>query len=167
MKAVRIVAFGAAALLLLAFLAGSLLPSEWRFERTIYLPAPPASVFREIADARLLAAWFPPPSARAGSDADVVTWTTERGGACSLRIGARVAAERVELELVRFGATERATIALAPEGTGTRVRWQQAGDVGRNPVMRACRTLLAARAASNVEAVLARLRTALERAAAQ
>lgn len=167
MKALRIVAFGAAALCLLAFLAGALLPSEWRVERTVWLAAPPASVFREIADARALAAWFPPPSASAASDAGVVTWRTERGGACSLRIGARVAAERVELELVRFGASERATIALAPEGTGTRVHWQQAGDVGRNPVMRACRTLFAARTERDVDAAVVRLRAVLERAAAR
>ncbi|MFN0241495.1 MAG: SRPBCC family protein [Planctomycetota bacterium] len=172
MTVLRIVAFGAAALLLLAFLAGSFLPSAWQVDRTTSIAASPAAVFVEIADAHALARWFPPPSVTdrgpvAAQDSDLVTWTAPRGATCALRILARAPHERVELELVRSGVSERATISIAPEGTGTRVHWQQAGDVGRNPVMRACRTLLAARAASNVEAVLARLRTALEQSAAR
>lgn len=178
MKILRIAAFGAAALILLAFLVGSFLPSTWQIERETVIAAPAASVFVELADARALRGWLSGDSANApritvgappSALVDSVMWSSTRGGMCTLRILDRVVNERAEIELVRADATAHGTITFAPDassaGTRTRVRWSQRGDVGRNPVMRAFRTLMAARAAQEVDATLARLRVAFERAA--
>ena len=138
----KILAAGASVLGLF-LLGGFLLPGTWSAERATILKAPPEVVF-PLVDApsqwRRWTAW---------PDSGLVSEGPERG------VGARLAwddrglgngsfeiMEVEPLRLVRYhvqvqnGAMHTdGTFTLAPEGTGTRVTWREAGDFGWNPLM--------------------------------
>ena len=130
-------------LLLLALLIGFLLPGRWSVERSDVVGAPPADVFPWLDDPHRWDQWAPlgeveatfsGPARGAGASR---RWTHPEVGdgvfTIISTIPDREVRYRVEVQGGRM-VTE-GTLRLTPEGTGTRVTWQEQGDFGRNPLL--------------------------------
>jgi hypothetical protein len=138
------VVFGVVSLVLIGVLVtGLLLPGTWSAERSIEIEAPPEAVSALLEDLAAWSRWAPwgevqsklsSPSSGVGATR---SWDDEQYGEGVIRITgvepARLVTYRVELEGGR--ATIDGRLELEPSETGTRLRWTEEGDFGRNPLM--------------------------------
>jgi uncharacterized protein YndB with AHSA1/START domain len=173
MRPLRIAAFvsGAFALVLLGFLAlGYLLPSTWTAAGDRWIDAPPGHVFPHLERAAAWARWTPSPEdgielfgpprgegsgrrwddARYGKGEFVIT-RSEPSRRISYRVDVEDGAIRIE------GRME-----LAAEGEGTRLRWTEEGDFGRNPLLGYLAGRMGELQGAQLEASLAALATLVE-----
>lgn len=138
------------ALLVVAFAAAYLLPRHVRVERTTVIAAPTATVFTVLNSFKHFNKWSPwfelDPDAKytydgpgAGVGAKLI-WTgnPKTLGSGSQVITASQPYEKIEadVDFGQGGTPARQTYTLATEGTGTRVSWSMAVDLGMNPVAR-------------------------------
>lgn len=137
MKLLMNLVLGTIVLIVAALIGGFLLPDTARVERSILIDAPPAAVFPFVNGFERFNEWSPwarldPQTQyqRQGPATGVgarQAWLSEnRGvGSGSQEIVESVPDERVRMkvEFTGFSGENYATISLAPEGEGTRVRW--------------------------------------------
>ena len=126
--------------------AGFFLPSRFDISRTIVINAPAEKVYDLIADPRLWKGW----SAwiRRDPEMDMTysgppfgqgakwSWASRKEGSGLMEFTRVAPNSRVEysLYLPYFNLRSTGIFAIAPAGTGQRVTWTNAGDVGSNPL---------------------------------
>jgi len=162
--------FLAAALLLTGFLAiGFLLPGTWSAERSASVPASPDSVLTLLSNPERWEAWMPWPEGTepleetgAGSLGgfrwDDPHYGTGRFEIVSLDPSGQLR-YRVSVEGGAVRIDGRIGVRASPEGT--RIRWREEGDFGRNPLMGYTALTMEEEQGRQLEAILERLRAEL------
>jgi len=140
MRALKIIGGGILAIVIILLALGSLLPSEYRVERSAEIAAPPEAVFAHVNSLKRWDAWSPwiardksidnsfsGPDEGAGAR---VTWTSDGEGSGSQEITRSVPHTRIETHL-DFGDQGSADADWTFEATssGTRVTWGMHGDM--------------------------------------
>jgi uncharacterized protein YndB with AHSA1/START domain len=160
-------------IVLLVLAAGLLLPKSWRVEREILIQAPPAQVFpylNSLKKWRDWAVWYRknPQMTTEYSGPDAGAGATSRwsdaDGRGAMKILQSVTDRRI-VYLVLFDGGEfelEGAITLTPEGGGTRVVWNAAGEAGNNPVNRYFALLLSRWIGEDFAQSLAQLKALLE-----
>jgi hypothetical protein len=135
---------GAIAAASIGFLAvGYFLPSTWDTGAEAWIDAPVEAVYPWIHGAGGWLAWTPVPDAgveRFGPEAGSGSgyrWDDPAFGAGVFTITAGAPPLKVAYEVEVEGGRIRiqGRVDLEPEGSGTRVRWSESGDFGRNPML--------------------------------
>lgn len=132
-----------------AIVAGFLMPSKFSVERAEVIPAPPGDVFARFATPRTWPEWsawsttadstlrctFEGPASGVGA---TMKWTARQMGNGTLRIIEAIepSSVRYEVRIADTPVVVNGLVTLEPAGAGTKVTWRDAGDVGRNPIMR-------------------------------
>jgi len=147
----KIVKWLLAVVLLLAavlVLGGYLLSPKFVVSRSVSIAAPPDKVYALVADPRRWKDWtvwnrrdpamkmdYSGPPSGAGA---AWSWQSKTEGDGRMTFTAAEPGQRVAYELYfpDFGTTSKGAVTLAAEGSGTRVTWSIAGDMGSNPLMR-------------------------------
>ena len=134
---------GTGALILFSFLGlGVVLPATWEAEATLLLPATSDAVFPYLDSPEGWLTWTPWPDSSTisgpsrGAGATLLWDDPEFGTGFFSIVEADAPTHvsyRVEVNDGRMSTD--GTLELTPEGTGTRVRWHEEGDLGRNPLM--------------------------------
>lgn len=136
--------FGAlSGLLILYLFLGILLPGRWVAEVDAYLPAAPSSVFPFLNRTDRWIRWNTMPDSNltmVGPSRGVgagIRWDDPRYGSGEFEILVSDPPSRVEYQVLIEGGdlAIRGVLELAPEGTGSRLRWTERGDFGWNPLM--------------------------------
>ena len=125
---------------------GFVLPSQYKVERSVVIETPPDRIYPFIATPRRWPQWsiwtrrdpamaivyFGPES---GTGAGW-RWDSKTEGRGEMTLVEADAAHgmRYTLYFPDFDSTSTGAIVLEPTGTGTRVTWTNAGDMGRNPL---------------------------------
>ena len=127
---------------------GMLMPSAYKVERSTLVNVPPAKVYPLIAEPRSWPKWtvwnkrdpgmklvFAGAPSGAGAK---WSWESKSEGNGNMEFTAAQPDKSITYALAfpDMGMASTGQLALAPEGNGTRVRWTNAGDVGKNPLMR-------------------------------
>jgi len=136
-------ALGAGALVLSSILAlGFILPATWEAEATVLLPRDPEAAFRYLDSPDGWKAWTPWPDSSTisgparGAGATLAWQDQEFGdGAFSITEADAPTLVRYRVEVNDGRMWIDGVVELSPEGTGTRARWRETGDLGRNPLM--------------------------------
>jgi hypothetical protein len=134
---------GTGALFLCALLAlGVVLPATWEAEAAALLPAAPHNAFAYLDSPEGWLAWTPWPdsstiSGPARGAGSTLTWDDTEFGSGSFSIVQAEAPTHVSYRVEVNGGRmwTDGTLELTAEGSGTRVRWREEGDLGRNPLM--------------------------------
>lgn len=138
------------ALLVVAIAAAYLLPRHVRVERSTVIAAPKATVFTVLNSFKHFNRWSPwfdlDPEAKyayEGPGAGVGAKLSWAGNPKALGSGSQVITasqpyDKIEadVDFGQGGAPARQTYTLATDGTGTRVSWSMAVDLGMNPIAR-------------------------------
>ena len=134
---------GTGALILLSLLGlGVVLPATWEAEATVLLPGGPDAAFTYLDSPAGWLAWTPWPDSSTisgpprGVGATLLWDDPEFGSGVFTIVQADAPTHvsyRVEVNDGRMSTD--GTLELNPEGTGTRVRWREEGNLGRNPLM--------------------------------
>jgi|TARA_B100000809_G_scaffold12049_1_gene11187 hypothetical protein len=134
---------GTGALILFSLLGlGVVLPATWEAEATILLPTTADAAFPYLDSPKGWLAWTPWPdsstlSGPARGAGATMSWDDPEFGSGVFTIvqadAPRHVTYRVEVNDGRMSTD--GTLELNPEGAGTRVRWREEGDLGRNPLM--------------------------------
>jgi hypothetical protein len=136
--------FGVLSALLVLFLtAGVLLPGTWEAEADVLIPVPPEAVFPHLDSLGAWAAWSPMPETGletfgsprgAGSG---LRWSDPQYGKGEMLISSSTPDSEVQYRVEVEGGSLiiLGSLLLAPEGSGTRVHWEERGDFGWNPLM--------------------------------
>ncbi|MBI5168378.1 MAG: SRPBCC family protein [Candidatus Eisenbacteria bacterium] len=117
-------------------------PDHYTITRSATLPAPPAAVYAQIADMHRFPSWSPwqklDPAMRtqfSGAESGVgavYEWEGNKdAGSGRMTITEAAPDQKVvmKLEFLKpFASTAMTTLALAPEGEGTKVEWSMSGD---------------------------------------
>ena len=140
MRAVKIGGIIVGAIVLIVLTAGTVLPSDYRVERSIEIAASPEVVFGEVNSLKKWDAWSPwiardesIQNSFSGPDEGVgatASWTSDNSGDGSQTIKVSRPHSRIETEL-NFGSQGSATADWRFEaaGDGTRVTWGMGGDM--------------------------------------
>ena len=134
---------GGAGILIAMLLLGVLLPATWEAEASALLNASPSAAFSYLDSPSGWRSWTMWP------DSGVELRGPERGAGSGfawddrgLGSGVFTIVEVRRPDVVRYrvevGGGSMFTdgsLELVPEGTGTRIRWHETGDLGRNPLM--------------------------------
>jgi uncharacterized protein YndB with AHSA1/START domain len=142
-------AFAVVALIGIALTLGSLLLSgDFKVTRSQLVAAPPERVYELVVDPRRWKEWsvwnrrdpamqISYEGAASGVGA-VWAWKSATEGDGRMSFTAAEPARRLAYDLYfpDFGTTSTGEITLAAEGSGTRVTWSMAGNMGSNPVFR-------------------------------
>jgi uncharacterized protein YndB with AHSA1/START domain len=151
------------------------LPSGYKVERSLVVEAPPDRIFPLVAAPRRWMQWsiwtrrdpgmaieyFGPESgAGAGWRWDS---KTEGRGEMTLVEADPAHGLRYKLYFPDFDTTSTGAIVLAPEGTGTRVTWNNLGDMGRNPLKHYMAAAMDRLVGPDFEAGLRNLKTLAEK----
>ncbi len=135
---------GTLAALSIAFLVvGFLRPSTWDAGAELWIDAPVEAVYPWVHGAEGWLAWTPAPDqgverfgpvAGAGSG---YRWDDPDFGSGEFRVTAGAPPRKVAYEVQVEGGKIRiqGRLDLEPEGAGTRIRWTESGDFGRNPLL--------------------------------
>lgn len=141
-----IVLGGVAVLMAVFLVVGFVLPTEWTASADALVDAPPEALM-ELVDSpegwRVWTAWPDSGLTRSGPARGAgsgISWSDRELGRGAFTIGdVRPGAEvRYSVEVEGAANTVMTTtgvIRMTPEGPGTRVHWDESGDLGRNPLM--------------------------------
>jgi len=125
---------------------GFALPSGYKVERSVVIETPPDRIYPFIATPRQWPQWSI--WTRRDPAMTIVYFGAESGTGAGWRWDSKTEG-RGEMTLVEadpargmrytlyfpdFGSTSTGAMVLAPTGTGTRVTWTNAGDMGHNPL---------------------------------
>ncbi len=156
-----------------AFLYGLTLPSDWSVDESVVIDAPPSEVAAFVTSPRRWSEWsswsdavdptaefkYDGPETGAGSS---FSWLGEQLGFGKLTITeASDAFVRYRLEFQGETFSENGRIAFEPNGTGTRVRWTDGGEVS-GTIGRFFRERLEDSVAADFQASLQRLKRLAE-----
>lgn len=139
-----IVLGGGAVVLLLLIGIGFLLPTDWEANAEGFVPASPEVVLSFLDSPEGWQAWTPWPDSTertgpARGAGATIAWDNRELGAGTFQVESATPREvtyRVRVQgAVNAVMETRGTVELSPEGEGTRLRWREAGDLGRNPLM--------------------------------
>ncbi len=166
----RILVLGTGLFVLVVVLVGFFMPGSWTAERSRTLRAPPEQVHAVLQDLRTWGAWSHWTTQRDPSAVFTFDGPAEGAGARmsfegqilafgSVTIVKAEPARGVEYEIRFRGVDEvtRGSIALEPDGAGTRVVWREGGELGRNPMMRMFSPLMSAKLGQDFAGGLERL----------
>lgn len=142
-------AFAVVALIGIALTLGSLLlSSDFKVTRSQLVAAPPERVYELVVDPRRWKEWsvwnrrdpamqISYEGAASGVGA-VWAWKSATEGDGRMSFTAAEPARRLAYDLYfpDFGTTSTGEITLVAEGSGTRVTWSMAGNMGSNPMFR-------------------------------
>lgn len=132
-----------AALMVLGLAVGFALPGSWSARRAALLQAPPEVVFALLSVPESWQGWtaWPPggmeaegPAAGSGAR---LRWSDPEMGDGTFEIVEAVPSHLVRYRVEVHGGSlvVDGVLELSPEGSGTRVGWQENGDFGWNPLM--------------------------------
>lgn len=125
---------------------GFFLPSSFEVKRAASIAAPPGKVYDLVADPRMWARWSAwnkrdPKMDLAFSGQPFGqgarwTWKSKSEGSGTMEFVKVEPNRRIEYTLLfpDFGMRSGGAWTFQPEGSGTRVTWSNAGDVGSNPL---------------------------------
>jgi carbon monoxide dehydrogenase subunit G len=139
-----IVLGGGAVILLVLIGVGFLLPTDWEARAEGVIPAAPDVVLTFLDSPEGWQAWTPWPDSteRTGPERGAgaaIAWNNRELGAGTFQVERATASEVVYVVRVEGAGNAvmetRGTVTLLAEGSGTRVRWREEGDLGRNPLM--------------------------------
>jgi carbon monoxide dehydrogenase subunit G len=162
-------------LLILFLVVGLLLPGSWEARWEAEMAAPPEDVFPFLDEPHRWTLWMPlPPSGielfgpAAGPGAGL-RWKDSHYGEGEFRIVASQANAEVQYEVALEGGSLqiRGALTLHPEGGGARLKWQEWGDFGWNPLLGYTARGMARGQSRAMAASLENLRELLEEAPAQ
>jgi hypothetical protein len=156
-----------------------LLPRKWQVQRSIVINAPPAAIYRLVANMKT---GWPQSSAFDCEDPDIRythsgpdegvgaqrDWTSKRMGDGTQKVVKADPGTGVEfqLQMRSNGLLLTGNSAFEPAGTGTKVTWTDSGEVGSNPLHRYLVTFLDRMMGDTFEKSLAVLKQKAEAAAA-
>jgi len=139
-----IVLGGGSVILLVLLGIGFLLPTDWEASAEGVVPAAPDVVLSFLDSPEGWQAWTPWPDSteRTGpvrGAGAAISWSSRELGAGTFRVERATAAQVVYVVEVEGAGNAvmvtHGTVELHPEGEGTRLRWHEEGDLGRNPLM--------------------------------
>lgn len=169
------VLIGVVAVIVLAVLAGFLMPGKVQVERSVTIAKPPSAVFAHVCDFEVTQQWSP----WAERDPKIVneytgtacevdhkhTWKSDHPevGNGAQWITAIEKHKKVQTKL-DFGEQGQADahFALAPEGEGTKVTWGFEFDAGMNPIARWMGVFISSAVGDDYEKGLAKLKSRVE-----
>ena len=175
MKVLKWLLLVVASLAVLLALAGFLLPSNFRVERSTEIRAPVEKVYALIADPRQWARWTvwnqrDPQMQMSFGGAPTgqgAKWSWQSGsegnGAMEFTRAEPNRLIEYRLSFPDFGMTSTGLLTLTGGATGTRVAWSNEGDVGGNPYRHYLALLMDRMVGPDCEAGLARLKTLAEK----
>lgn len=164
-----------AAIAVLVFAIGFLLPSGFKVQRSIEINAAPERVYALVADPREWKKWTiwnqrdPAMTVSySGASAGVGAkwaWQSNTEGNGEMEFTSTVPNERVvySLHFPDFGMRSTGQLLLEPAGGKTRVTWTNEGDVGASPVNRYFALMMDRMVGPDFEAGLANLKAVAER----
>jgi len=135
-------------LLAVLLVGGMLLSPKFAVTRSVVVNAPPEKVYPLVASPREWKQWsvwnrrdpamqivYSGPDSGAGA---AWSWKSKSEGDGRMTFTAAEPNRKVDYDLYfpDFGTTSTGSIALAPEGSGTKVTWTMNGDFGSNPLFR-------------------------------
>ena len=136
--------FGAlGCVLILYLLVGFLMPGTWTAKHEAFVSSPPSEVFPLLNRMDGWQLWAPMPESgselfgpREGVGAGI-RWADPQYGKGQIRITRSLANTEVAYSVdVEGGALLIAGVfTLTPQGSGTQIKWTEAGDFGWNPLM--------------------------------
>lgn len=174
----RVLKWGLGLVLLLAavlVVGGWVLSPKFTVVRSVTVAAAPDTVYALIADPRRWKEWsvwnrrdpqmqitYSGPPSGAGA---AWAWQSKTEGDGKMTFTAAEPGRQLAYELYfpDFGTTSRGDLALAPEGTGTRVAWTMNGDMGSNPLFRWLALFADGMVGKDFEAGLANLKALAEK----
>jgi len=139
------IVLGGGAVLMIVFLAiGFFLPGSWAATAETTIAATPEALLEYLDSPEGWRTWTPWPDsiARTGPERGagaIISWESREFGTGSFQI-AESALTGVAYAVSVVGAGETpmrtvGTVTLTPANGGTRVVWEESGDLGRNPLM--------------------------------
>ncbi|MCK9684354.1 SRPBCC family protein [Scleromatobacter humisilvae] len=169
------VAAGLVAVVLLAVVAGFLLPDTYRVERSAVVNAPPERIYPLVAAPKRWPEWsmwnrrdpamamtFFGPESGAGAG---WSWDskTEGKGRMTFLTADPARGFTYQLYFPDYDSTSTGDIRFEPQGDATKITWTNAGSVGRNPLMHYMARFMDRMVGPDFEAGLANLKTLAER----
>lgn len=162
-----------AALVVVLLLVAFAFPRKWRVERSVVLQAPPEKIIGQIADLRAWKAWgiwqerdpgmkvsYSDPATGVGAWSQ---WISAKEGTGRMAITEQTSTlVAYALEFPDFGMKSTASLTLKSEGKGTRVVWQNEGDLGLNLMNRWFGLFLDGLIGADFEKSLAKLKRIVE-----
>lgn len=161
-------------LVALVVVIGMFLPAGFQVERSLLIAAPPEKIWALLEDPRQWKRWtvwnqrdpamavsYGGPPSGAGAR---WSWQSSTEGNGEMEFTEAVAPTRLGYRLAfpDVGMTSTGEITLTPEAGGVRVRWTNAGRVGRSPIDRWFALAMDALVGPDFEAGLANLRRLVE-----
>lgn len=172
LKWLLIVVLALAAVLLVG---GMLLSPKFTVTRSVVINAPPEKIYPLIASPRQWTQWsvwnrrdpamqitYSGPDSGAGA---AWAWKSKTEGDGRMTFTTAEPNRKIDYELVfpDFETPSTGTLALAPEGGGTRVNWTMNGDFGSNPLFRWFALMADRMVGSDFDAGLANLKAIAEK----
>ncbi|MBL9219260.1 MAG: SRPBCC family protein [Opitutaceae bacterium] len=147
MKILLKIVGGLAVLVLLLVLVAFAFPRQYRVERSVVMNARSEAILAQVADLKAWKTWGAWQERDPGmklSYSETTTgvgawsaWESKQEGNGKMTISELSATKVIyRLEFPDFGMTSTGSIELVPEGTGHKVVWADAGDLGMNPMNR-------------------------------
>ncbi len=149
MRALKIIAYVVAAILIVFLAVAFFLPSTFSVQGSSVIAAPADSLYARFATPRTWARWsawttetdptlaytYEGPDSGVGA---VMKWTAQRMGSGQMRIVEAVPGQRVRYELGMSGSdmTVHGDVRLETVPEGTRVTWTDSGSLGKNVLVR-------------------------------
>ena len=149
MKILRYLIIAVAVVLILMLAVAFFLPAKFTVERSAVIAAPAEQLYARFAKPRTWASWsawttkadptlvytYAGPDSGVGA---VMSFSAKRMGDGELRIVEASPAQAVGYELRMKGSdmVVRGHVTFEPAGGGTKVTWQDRGDLGRNVLLR-------------------------------
>src|SRR4051812_15795729 len=138
---------GLAVVVLLLVLVAFFLPRQYRVQRSVVMKARPEVVVAHIADLRSWRNWGAwqerDPGMKISYSDNAVgvgawsSWISKAEGNGKMTIKAQTPTKVVyDLEFPEMGMRSEGFMEVAPESSGTKVTWVDAGDLGMNPMNR-------------------------------
>jgi uncharacterized protein YndB with AHSA1/START domain len=146
MRIVKWVVIGLVGFIAVILIVGALLPSAYNVSRSTVINAPADKIYRFIASPRAWAQWtvwnerdpgmkitYSGPESGKGA---TWSWDSKTEGVGRMEFTGAEPNKRVDYVLTFEGFEFRSpgALTLFPEGSGTRVTWTTAGNVGGNPL---------------------------------
>ncbi|QJR11962.1 hypothetical protein DSM104443_03045 [Usitatibacter rugosus] len=176
MKVVKWIAIVVGVLVAVFFVGAALMPSGYNVQRSVVINAPAEKIYPLIAAPKewpKWAIWF-----KREHDMKLTFAGAESGAGAKWAWKAKEGSGEMEftkaepnksidyvLAFPEMGMASKGAITLTPEGPGTRVKWTNEGDVGKNPMMRWFVPFLDRMIGGDYEAGLADLKILVEKQA--
>jgi len=174
MKVAKWILIIAGTLVAVFFAGAALIPSTYNVQRSVVINAPAEKIYPLVAAPKewpKWAVWFKREpnmtlsfsGAESGAGAKWGWKAKEGSGEMEFTKAEPNKSLGYALVFPEMGMTSKGAITFTPEGSGTRVKWTNEGDVGKNPMMRWFVPFLDGMIGPDYEAGLAGLKALAER----